>query len=389
MTHVLHAISGINPMSGGTATALAALARAQVRAAGLRVSVVWTFRDAASDAAAEAELRAGGVTSVGIGPCRGPLMWHHDLAGVLRHEIGGADIVHVHGLWEQIQHRAARVSRKLRVPYVVTPHGMLDPWSLSQSPWKKKLYLALRMRANLDGAAAIHYTSRIERDLTVPLGLKAPTLVEPNGVDLSEFDQLPRRGTFREKHPQVGQRPVVLFLGRLHEKKGFDILIPAFARSAPRDAVLVVAGPDRESYGRTIAALAQRERVADRLVLVGMLRGRERIEALVDADLFVLPSYQENFGIAVVEALAAGCPVVISDQVNIYKEIVEAGVGGVVPTQVAPLAAELARWMSDIELRQRAAAAAPGFVRSNYDWNVIAAHWAEHYRRLAGPTDGL
>ena len=121
----------------------------------------------------------------------------------------------------------------------------------------------------------------------------------------------------------------------------------------------------------------------DRVIFTGMLRGRERVEALVDADLFVLPSYQENFGIAVIESLAAGTPVVISDQVNICNEIRAAGVGGVVPTQVEPLAPEIARWMSDERLRSDASRRAIPFVRERYDWNQIARRWVEHYETLA------
>jgi glycosyltransferase involved in cell wall biosynthesis len=113
-----------------------------------------------------------------------------------------------------------------------------------------------------------------------------------------------------------------------------------------------------------------------------MLYGRERIEALSDADLFVLPSYQENFGIAVVEALSAGCPVLVSDKVNIHKQITDAGVGGMVPTRVEPLAAALTRWMGDREMRVAAAAKTRDFVRQHYDWRAIAQRWSERYERL-------
>jgi glycosyltransferase involved in cell wall biosynthesis len=119
-----------------------------------------------------------------------------------------------------------------------------------------------------------------------------------------------------------------------------------------------------------------------------MLHGAERIAAMAEADLFALPSYQENFGIAVVEALAAGTPVVISDQVNIHQEISQAGVGGVVPTEIEPLAGELKRWMGDEKLRAGAASKAKAFVRERYDWEKIAARWEEHYRRLTFAVTG-
>jgi glycosyltransferase involved in cell wall biosynthesis len=329
-------------------------------------------------------LKADGITVCEIGPAAGPLHRHRDIVPRLRLAISSCDIVHVHALWEEIQHQAARVARALGKPYVITPHGMLDPWSLRQSKWKKKLYLAVRLRSNLQHASAIHFTSEIERDLAAPLGLKAPTIVEPNGVDLAEFEDLPPRGSFRARHPMLaGTRPIVLFLSRLHPKKGLDLLVPAFARAAPGDAVLVLVGPDSDGYGEEIRAAAKLHGVADRLLFTGMLRGRDRVEAFVDADLFALPSYQENFGIAVVEALASGCPVLISDQVNIHREITAGGVGVVVPTQTEAVARELGRWMSDENLRRAAGRRGPQFVRERYDWDRIAEHWATHYASLA------
>jgi glycosyltransferase involved in cell wall biosynthesis len=152
--------------------------------------------------------------------------------------------------------------------------------------------------------------------------------------------------------------------------------------------VLVIAGPDEGGYRATVEALGRRHGLGDRIVFTGMLQGLDRIAALADADLFVLPSYQENFGNSVVEALAAGTPVLISDQVNIHGQITAAEVGGVVPAEAGPLARELARWLDDPELRSRAAARAPAFVRERYDWRSIAGRWVGHYRRLV-PTLNL
>jgi glycosyltransferase involved in cell wall biosynthesis len=377
---VLHVISNIDPSLGGTSTALIELARAQRRVP-IDVSVLSTF-NTPSDLAAD-QLRRDGVSVSLVGPTDQPLMRHPEIEPALRQRIHEFDVVHIHALWEEIQHRAAVVARETNIPYVITPHGMLDPWSLRQSKWKKKIYLALRMRKNLNRAAAIHYTSDIERDLARRLRLKARTIVEPNGVDLGEFDDLPPHGAFRIKHELAGNRPIVLFLGRLHPKKGLDLLIPAFAGAAPQNAVLIIVGPEgQEGYLEHVRGLAKQHEIADRVIFTGMLRGRARIEALVDADLFCLPSHQENFGIAVVEALAAGCPVLISDQVNIHREITAAGVGVVVPMDVEALRTAMYEWLSQPHLRAEASTRAPAFVRRRYDWNVIAQHWAAHYAKL-------
>src|SRR3954465_5453861 len=242
---ILHVISGIDPSAGGTATALLSLAPAQARA-GLDVSVVHTFEKPEAEAA-EA-LRAAGVPVTSVGPAQWPLARHPDLTRTLRELIRQTDVVHTHGMWEEIHHQACCVSREVGRPYVMSPHGMLDPWSLAQSRWKKRLYLAARMRRNLNCASAIHFTTQTERDLVDPMRLVAPAIVEPNGVDLSEFANLPARGTFRAKYPDLNDKPIVLFLGRLHYKKGFDLLIPAFAKLANINARLVIAGPDAEGY---------------------------------------------------------------------------------------------------------------------------------------------
>ena len=382
MLRVLHVSAILDPAAGGVAVAVTALAEAQRRAGGLDVSVLATYSKPEVEPAER--LRAAGVPVTQVGPCRPPLWRHPDIVPTLMRLVPQADVVHIHAMWEEVQYQAGRVSRNLGVPYVITPHGMLDPWSLSQGRLKKRLYLALRMRRVLNRAAAIHFTTTTERELAKPLKLEASSVVEPNGVDLTEFENLPPRGTFRARYAPLGQRPIVLFLGRVNYKKGFDLLIPAFARlTGPGDAMLVIAGPEDAGYRATIERHMDEAGLArDRVLFTGMLRGRERIEAFVDADLFVLPSYQENFGIAVVESLAAGTPVVISDQVNIWHEVHTAGVGGIVPTQVEPLAREIERWMRDEDRRNDASRRAIAFVRERYDWNQIARRWVDHYQNL-------
>lgn len=296
--------------------------------------------------------------------------------------MGQASVIHIHGLWEEVQCRAARVAQAHRKPYLIRPCGMLDPWSLAQGRWKKSLYLRLRLRSVLDGAAAIHFTTHTEGELTRPLRLRAPALVEPNGLSLEEYASLPPPGTFRLRHGIHPGRLLLLFLSRLHPKKGLDLLLPAFARLVG-DSLLVIAGPDQNDYRATLAAEVARLGLDGRVLFTGMLQGVEKLAALADADLFVLPSYQENFGVAVIEALAAGTPVVLSDQVNIHAEVYAAGVGGVVPTRVEPLAAELQRWLDSGELRRAASSRAVPFVRERFGWDRIAQRWAGHYGRLA------
>ena len=134
-------------------------------------------------------------------------------------------------------------------------------------------------------------------------------------------------------------------------RRGLDLLVPAFARLAQKDTMLVIAGPDNDGYGDKVRQMVAENKLEDRVIFAGMLYGADRVAALADADLFCLPSYQENFGIAVVEALAAGTPAIISDQVNLFADVLEAEVGGAVPCKVEPLVAELDRWLGDGELK--------------------------------------
>ena len=230
--HVLHVISGIDRPSGGPASALIGLTQAQaVQGADITVAATW---HANNDLSAAEQMSSQGIQVKLIGPSRKPLARHPDIAATLQALIAKADIVHIHALWEEIQHQAAKIAHRLGVPYIIRPCGMLDPWSLAQNPLKKNLYLAWRLRKNLNRAAAIHFTSNAERDMTTPLGLTPPTIVEPNGVDFAEFHDLPPTGSFRARYQSIADRPWVMFLGRIHPGKGLEIPHPGHGAIQPR-----------------------------------------------------------------------------------------------------------------------------------------------------------
>jgi glycosyltransferase involved in cell wall biosynthesis len=355
---------------------MAGLAKAQRAAAGLDVRVLATHgphpaRDVADD------LNAAGVPAAVVS--RG------ELKRAMSQAVGSADVIHAHGVWAAEQHLAAVAARRLGKPYVITPHGMLTTWSLAQKRLKKQIYLALRLRRDLNAAAAVHCTSTVEREAMAPLSLRPKVIVEPLGIDQGEFADLPPRGSFRRRFPQLGDDRIILFLGRIHRGKGLEYLVPALAEAKLQNVKLVIVGPDSGGFKTTIDQLIDRHNLRDRVLFTGMLRGRERLEGLVDADLFALPSEHENFGVVVVEALACGTPVLISDGVAIYDQITTAKVGGVVRARDIPaLSRELKRWMEDDELRRAAAARARPFAAEAFDWSAIARRWAGHYENLIG-----
>ena len=381
---IIHVTSVLDPRLGGPVTALAGLLQAQ-KSAGMEVSVTATWRKNADTGVAE-QLRKSGIAVDLIGPSIGPLMWHRRIRPTLERQIPGADVVHIHTVWEQIQHSAAKICRRCRRPYVITPHGMLDPWSLRKSTLRKRLYLAWRLRRDLDRASALHFTAEAERDATTTgLNLNRPSLVEPIGIDLGEYENLPAPGQFRKRYEPIGNRPLIVFLGRIWKGKGLEYLIPAMAGIEQGDAVLAVVGPNWRGYQAVAKAMVAEHGVGDRVIFTGALHGQDKLAALADADLFALPSDHENFGIAVVEALAAGTPVIVSNQVSICQDIEWAQVGAVVPTQIGAVADAIDRWLSNTQQRHDAAQRARSFVRERYDWSRIAEHWSDHYQSLSAP----
>src|SRR5690606_8058113 len=217
-------------------------------------------------------------------------------------------IVHVHGLYRFPPTYAAWQARQQGVPYIIRPHGSLDPYlydkSTAGSVWLKRLYERWFDLPNLNAASAIHYTAEEERKRAAFLRLRAPSFVVPNGLEWREYAELPRRGALRAKLG-LGDAPVVLFLGRLHFKKGLDLLIPAFEtlRGRVPEAQLVIAGPENDQYGRLVRQWVAARGLGAAVHFVGPLFERDVVQAYVDADVFALPSYTENFGMTVVEAM--------------------------------------------------------------------------------------
>ncbi len=245
------------------------------------------------------------------------------------------DALVVHGLW---QFHGLAVWRALQggpLPYFLYPHGMLDPWFRHAYPakhLKKSLYWRLIESRVVNDAAAVLFTASEEARLAAQTfsGYRARPAVIGYGIVVGDTARLGSAESFTQAWPETRGKRNVLFLGRLHPKKGGDLLIEAFAQVAAADASLhlVMAGPDDGEGTQAVwQTLASRLGIARRITWTGMLAGDAKWSAIQAAEVFALPSHQENFGIAVVEALALGVPVLISDKVNIWREIVDDGAG--------------------------------------------------------------
>ena len=250
-----------------------------------------------------------------------------------------------------------------RVPYAVFTHGALDVFFKKRYPLKhlkKLLYWPIQYRI-LSRASAVLFTSELERELALASFKpnRWTSVVVPYGTNRPEGDPGEQREEFYRAVPELRGRRFLLFLSRIHEKKGCDLLIDAFAEVASEhpDVDLVIAGPDQVGLQSKLEAQATRRGIARRVFWPGMLRGGAKYGAFRAAEAFVLPSHQENFGIVVAEALACGTPVLISDQVNIWHEIQESAVGLVEPDTAEGTLRLLRRWL-EMPTEGRAAMAA-------------------------------
>jgi glycosyltransferase involved in cell wall biosynthesis len=316
------------------------------------------------------------------------------LGRALRERVGDYDVVHIHSIFLWPTTVAAYWSRRRKVPYVVHPAGALDTIFESkeyQSRWagllgngKKWLYMRTLGRLDLDRASGMQYTSEVDMETSRRLDLGAPGYVLPLGVDPPSPPADAAAATLREEHPRLAGKRIVLFLARLAPNKGFNILLEALAQLAAHrsDFALVVAGSGTPAYEREVAGLVLRHGLQDRTVMLGFVNGDDKWRVLSEADIFVLPSHHENFPVAVVEALASGLPVIVSDRVMLHREIKEAGAGLVTGLGPAEVAAATEALLEDDDLRTRMAAAAEVLVRERYDWEVVATKTTEVYERV-------
>ncbi len=325
----LHLISSLNLEGGGPAAGVLALTEAGLRQ-GHDIEI------ATLDAPGAARPADALCVIHHLGPTQlGSYSYAPRLLPWLRREAAGYDAVVVHGLWQYQGLAAWRALRDAATPYFVFTHGMLDPWFKRTYPLKhlkKLLYWPWAEYRVLRDARAVLFTCEQERLLArQSFALyRVNEAVSPFGSPEPAGDPGQQRKAFLDAWPELAGRRILLFLGRIHPKKGCDLLIEAFAQASARhpDLHLVIAGPDATGW----RAELQREATAlgiQRLTWTGMLHGDLKWGALRAAEAFVLPSHQENFGIAVTEALSCGVPVLISREVNIWREI-EAGNAGLV-----------------------------------------------------------
>lgn len=342
---LLHLISSVDPAGGGPIEGAIQLHRALLAQGHAGEFASLDAPDAPWAQSFTATLHA-------LGPARGRFGYSARLLPWLRGNAHRFDAVIVNGLWQYIGLATWRALAASPTPYYVFPHGMLDPWFKRRYPLKhlkKWLYWPWAEYRVLRDAQQVLFTCEEERLLarrTFWL-YRCKEAIVSFGTASPNDDPHASKEAFEAAFPQLRNKRLLLFLGRIHPKKGCDLLIQAFAKVCKNmpDVHLVIAGPDQSNWRAALQALAEELGVAERLCWAGMLRGPLKWGAFRSAEAFCLPSHQENFGIAVVEAMACRCPVLVSDKVNIWREIETAQAGLVAPDSLAGTAQLLERWL--------------------------------------------
>ncbi len=384
---VLQVIPNLAARTGGPPVAVVESSLA-LRDCGVETTIFATDMAEAASAPSHARVGAADLPAgardldLRLFPARWPrrLAFSPELYRSLAREAPRYDVVHIHSLFLFPQFAAYRGARTADVPYVVSPRGALDPFLRGRGRAVKAIADTLWQRGMLDSAAALHVTSDDEQRLIADVAPRVTRHVVPNGIRWNAYQQLPSGDAFRARFFAGSTAPIVMFLGRISHKKGLDVLIRAFARVRREigGCKLAIVGPDDEGLTPSLRSLAGSLGIAAEVVFTGMLQGDEKLGALAAADVWALPSHSENFGNAVIEAMACGLPVVISPHVNIAPQIASTDAGIVAALDEQAFATAIMALLHDRAARDAIGERGRAFAR-RYDWSAVGPQLASMY----------
>jgi len=384
---ILHVIPNIDVRHGGSVASCLGLCRELARQGDdVAICAAGEQRPAGDGEGRQTD----GVRIFDVPMSRGPYGVSVAMFNALRRVIPAVDIVHIHGIYRFHLPAAAALCVYHGVPYVVKPHGSLDPFLFRVRRWRKAAPEWLFVEPSLGHASAVHFTSAEEMMLAASTGIfqhasggtVANAIIVPEGVTFDAANDIAPE-EFVEAHPETRGMRLVLFLGRINFKKGLDILAKAFALASRKrdDLWLVIAGPDNEGYASQVRGWLGAAGVLKRSTFTGMLVGRHKQVAYRAAAVFVLPSYTENFGMTIMEALNYGCPVVISTKVNIWRDLKVAGAGIVTECDAAQVAEAILKVVENPVAAREMVQRGRELVR-RFSWESVAADMRAHYRGL-------
>ncbi len=366
---------------GGVGRAAGLLARGQVRI-GANVTVFTTCFGLQGEQLDPQRQNQGGVW-VHFFPTRpgSRLFFSRSLLRACLGRVKEFDVVHIHGLWSFPGTCGALAAGWEHVPYVVSPQGMLNDWAMRFRAYKKVPYWYMVERRTVQRAAWIHFATEEEQRQAQTWVAGKKSKVIPIGLDLQEFAALPPRGAFRDRQGIPRDVPLVAFLGRVHRIKGLDVLLQALVRVKAEvpEVILAIAGPDEDGHTRRLQRLAQSLGIEEHVCWLGAIEEQVKHHFLVDTDVFVLPSFSENFGLAAVEAMAFGCPVILGRGVNIARQVEAYGAGLVVSTEPEALATVIVHALRNQEDRQAMGRGGRRLVAEWYDGEAVAREMLKGY----------
>jgi glycosyltransferase involved in cell wall biosynthesis len=309
--------------------------------------------------------------------------WSSSFAHWLFRHVQDYDLVHSNAVFSLPNIPAHWACQWHKVPYVMTPHGMLEPWALAYKAWKKRLYYELLERPAFNRASAIQSLASPEAAHISHLNLKSPIAIIPNGINASEFQRLPNPKLFYEQFPQTCNKRLILFLGRIDPKKGLDLLAQAFG-SIHTDfpqTHLVVAGPDNIGFLPTAQHYFAEVRCQNSVTFTGMLIGDLKYAALAAAEIYVAPSYSEGFSMSILEGMASGLPCVITTGCN-FPEAAAADAAYVVEPTVEHIGNAIRHCLQDSNASKSMGNRARQLVLNHYTWDRVAAQLIDVYSAI-------
>jgi len=286
-------------------------------------------------------------------------------------EVKHFDVIHMHNYRTFQNIVVAHYAKKYSIPYIFQAEGSL--LTFFRKGIQKIVFDAVWGHRMLNGATKVVASSRMEANQYKSVGISEDKIViVPFGIDLTEFDVLPERGLFRKKYGINNNQKIILYLGRIHKIKGLDLLLKAFIDVSRNlnNVKLVIVGPD-DGYLYSIKRLIADLGISSNVLFTGPLYGREKLKAYVDADVYVLPSFYDDFGLTVLEAIACGTPIVVTDQCG-TADVVADKAGFVVPRDKGQLSSAILNILSNDKLRQKFTENGQSFVRAQYNWEKIA-----------------
>lgn len=302
-------------------------------------------------------------------------------ANWLRKHISDYDVIHVHAIFSFVSTFAMFLARKKGIPYIVRPIGQLEEWSLQQSSNRKAVYLRLIEHKNLLGASSIHFTAESEQQQALRVIPELQSCVIPLGLSIPMPISQARRKMRDRWHLERGT-PTILYLSRLHPKKGLDLLLDALAIVDDFPFQLLIAGEGDKVFKKALQDKILRLELDHCCKFLGFVQGSQKNLLLQGADLYVLTSHSENFGIAVLEAMASGTAVLVSQQVALSKEVEKHKLGFVTALDANDIRRELIDALADIDATRELGDAAHDYAEQHYQWSSIASRLIKLYKSI-------